>query len=513
MSTLSNKILPVLILVIFVTACQKYDQRWNYPGGSVNPYTAIYDVRALYKGSPVKLDQKNLGGSSRIAAIVVSDHSAGNLPEGLLVVQNSPRLNLLRGLSINIGDAAKGFVPGDSVEIDLIGSTLERVNGILQITSITADKIEKKGSGMDVPIARVNIDKILANPDTYESTLLAIVKGGFTYAPQPGQVLSGDQDIADGFGIINVRTEAGSSLASLPQYKMANYYGIVFCEQKGSGIVPYHKLRKASDLVELTSVYKTPKAIITGWHNDPGGTDANNEYIQFIATEDIDFSVTPFSVVTTNNANASAPTGAPANGWATGNVRTYKINITSGFAAKGTLFYVGGANKLIDATSSTSIAQANWVAAYPYNTQDGAGFGTKTTNLLANSGNAYGVAIFEGTTVTKESVPEDVMFVGTGGSLLNLASGYGYRICNNDFYDLINPITLAEQPFYRSGTNTNAMAYYSPTDAGMYNSFGGVFNLALGRWTTARSQTFIPLTNSSVLTEIENPELITKLVE
>lgn len=503
-----NKLFVLIITAVTFAGC--YKSKLNYPGGKVSPYIAIYDVRNLYKGKPVEVTEGSLDGSSKIACVVVSDHRTGNLPEGLLIVQNNPRLSFLRGLAIKIGDQAANYFPGDSLVIDLVGSRLEKINGTLQVTNITESKIQKVASDKPIEVSRVNIDKLLARPDDYESTLIAIVKGGFTYQPQNGQVMSGEQSINDGFGIVNVNTNVNSPLAALPQYKMANYYGIVFVREAENLRIPYLKFRNANDLVELKSVYKTPRIIISGWNNDPQNTDANNEYIQFLATEDINFAVTPFSVVATNNANAATPTGFPINGWATGQVRTYKINITSGFAPKGTFFYVGGTNKLINSTSSTSMASSNWVATYAYHTLAGQGFGTATTNLLANSGNAYGVAIFETTTVTAASIPEDVMFCATGGSLVG--NGYGYRICNNDYYDIINPLTLEEQPFYRSGNNTTAITYNTPSDAGLFNVLGGEFNMTLGRWTKARAKIAYQLTKTSAVAEIENPEIATKLV-
>ncbi|MDA3614923.1 DUF5689 domain-containing protein [Polluticaenibacter yanchengensis] len=495
------------VAALLFSGCYKND---TYLGGVVSPYFAIYDLRNLYKGKPVELNKNSLYGSSKIACITVSDHTNGNLPEGLLIVQNNPRLNFLRGVAINIGANAKNYLPGDSLVIDLEGAVLNKVNNILQVSNITAQKITKVSSGNPINVSRVNIDKIIARPDDYESTLLAIVKGGFTYQPTADQKMDGDQQVTDGFGLLSIKTENSSPLAAIQQHKMANYYGIIFSAPAEGKAIPYLKLRKPEDVVPLTSVYKTPKIIITGWNNDPQGTDANNEYIQFLATEDIYFTESPFSVVTTNNANASAPTGFPVNGWATGQVRTYKINITAGFAKKGTFFYVGGTNKLINSTSSTNISTANWVATYAYHTLAGQDFGTATTNLLANSGNAYGVAVFAGTTVTKESIPEDVMFCSTGGSLYG--NGLGYRICNNDYYDIINPLNLEEQPFYRSGTNLTAITYNTPSDAGLFNVFGGEFNMTLGRWTKARAKITHQLTKQSTLEEIENPEIVTKLI-
>jgi hypothetical protein len=232
--------------------------------------------------------------------------------------------------------------------------------------------------------------------------------------------------------------------------------------------------------------------------------------MQFMATRDIDFSVTPFSVVVTNNANASTPTGFPVNGWATGSMRTYKMNLTAGTAAKGSFFYVGGSGKLINGTSSTNIANANWIRAFNYTTTDGDGFGTKTTGLFANSGNASGLAVFEGTTITASSVPVDVLFVATGGSLFTTTpSPRGYRITNTDWYDTKNPITLEDQPFYRSGSNTLNMTY-TTADRGFFYKMGGEYNVALGRWMKARTQNNILLTKTSTLSEIEG-EGATKL--
>ncbi len=507
MKKLITKILGAVAGISLLIGCTE----GNYPGGQISPYIGIYDVRTLYKGSPVDLNLESLGGSEKITAVVISDHSGNNLPSDLLIVQDKRRLDFLRGIAIPLGAAAKDYVPGDSVIININGGVLDRVDGILQIKNIGADRIEKVASNREVITTVTNTSKLIERPNDFESTMVAIVKGGFSYTPKPGQVLSGEQQINDGFGLITLNTDPKSKLANLPQYKMANYYGIVFTKLEGDSLVPYHRMRIEKDLVELKSVYKTPKVIITGWSNDPKGSDANNEYFQFIATEDIDFSKTPMSVVTSNNANASTPTGVPVNGWATGDMRTYKFNLTSGFAKKGSIFYVGGSNKLIMSTGSTSIKEANWILAYDYTKNAGFDFGKATSNLLANSGNAYGIAIFDGTTVTKESIPEDVIWVATGGSLTNNTNGY--RITNNDFYDIIHPLNLKEQPFYRAGSNTNAHTYNTPADAGYFNYMGGEFNLTLGRWTKARAKYAPTLTKESKLAEIEDPLYLTKLVE
>ncbi|RYE21407.1 MAG: hypothetical protein EOP42_25930, partial [Sphingobacteriaceae bacterium] len=113
-------------------------------------------------------------------------------------------------------------------------------------------------------------------------------------------------------------------------------------------------------------------------------------------------------------------------------------------------------------------------------------------------------AVFSGTTVTKDTQPIDVLFVATGGSLFSAGPpAVGYKIANTDFYDVINPVTLQAQPYYRQGSNTLALAYTTPGDAGFFYKLGGTYNPRLGKWVKARSQQTIILTKTSALNEIE----------
>ena len=498
----------LLLSMVLLMGC---DKDGNYPGGTVSPYIALFDVRDLYKGNDVTLNVDRLFGSSKITGVVVSDHSGGNLPAGLVVIQERRRLSELRGISISLGAAAANYVPGDSIVVDISGTVLKRVDGILQISGVQPSAITKVASNKPIAVNRVPSNLVLANPEKYESTLIVVVKGGFNPAPVPTDVLAGDKLLNDGFGELTLRTEATAAFANNPVPFLANFYGIVFNKQgPDKQLIPELRMRKADDVVVLSSTISVSPVLITGFISDVAGGDGNYEYMQFMATRDIDFSVTPFSVVVTNNANASTPTGFPVNGWATGDRRTFKMNLTSGTAAKGSLFYVGGSTKLINGSGSTNISSANWIRSFNYTTTDGDGFGAKTGGLFANSGNASGFAVFEGTNVTGTSIPVDVMFVATGGSIYTTTpSPRGYRIANTDWYDIKNPVTLEDQPFYRSGTNTLNMSY-TTSDRGFFYMLGGEYNVALGRWMKARSQTNVLLTKTSTLSEIEG-EGVTKL--
>ncbi|MCF3110563.1 DUF5689 domain-containing protein [Niabella sp. CC-SYL272] len=540
----------VLSVAALISSCTKNTYE-NYPGGVPYDVVSILDIRPLYKNQDVTLTKEMLYGGTRLAAVVISDHTEGNIPEGLLVVQDSRRLSTLRGISIDLGAAAAGYHPGDSVMIDIAGGTLTRKNGILTITGIPASAVTPKGKGT-VGINAINIAQLLANPDNYESSLCLINKSGFNPAPQPGDVISGAKTINDGFGDLTLYTDPGVSYAGVTPYGLGAYVGIPFKTAEGSVQL---RTREGDDMINMGS--SAQDLIITGIQSDPKGGDGGNEYVQMIATRDINFAVTPYSIVFCNNAGASTPTTLDA-GWATGDKRTIKWNITSGTVAKGTFFYFGFQNRKINGNAGTVSfpAETNWygktflnVKGGPTNPGDGGLVRTSTfteSGPFANSGNACGVALFKGTTVTEASVPEDVLFIASGGNtgIYDPSKNpiQGYRICNNDWYSMfsvsIDPDSykpvIVPYLYYRSTGNTTNMPYPinaahpdpSKADAGLYSMMGGVYNITLGRWTTARKQTVIELFQktedgheAATIADIEpgrggpNDSLITKIVE
>ncbi|MGC4235213.1 MAG: DUF5689 domain-containing protein [Niabella sp.] len=524
----------LIVLVLLALGSCKKDGFGNYLGGVPYEYIAIFDVRNIYKGQDVQLTKKTLAGATFLYAIVTSDHDGGNLPEGLLVVQDSRRNNWLRGICVNIGADAANYHPGDSVKIKIEGATLTRKEGILQITGVSGSDVVKTSSGNDVAVTKIDAGTLLANPDVYESIFVMITKAGFTPVPQDGALMKEGAYVNDGFATIRLVTNPNAVFANDPIPGLAVYKGITFNTVDAAGkLIAQIRPRIKSDLISMGDVSLAQPLIITGLQRDPQGGDGNYEYVQMMATaEDIDFSVTPYCIVFTNNAGASTPLGAPANGWATGGQRTIKWNITSGVAKKGQFFYFGGTAKMINGSGSTPYTGDSWYAkAYATsgtNPGDGgvvvtSAFGT--SGPFANSGNPCGVAIFKDTNITKESVPVDVIFVslkGTGGSLYQAATettqALGYRITTNDWYDAVNPDNLEPQPFARMttgalGINTKSVPYYT-ADLGYFDLLGGVYNITLGRWTKARSEsTYIDLEKTSTWDEIETGENVTRLEE
>jgi len=497
-------ILYISAIILFCGTWMGCKRETDYIGVTVSPYISNFDLRKLFKNADLTLNNENLGGADFIKGVVISNFTGNNTPAGLLIIQNSriagSGIDSLRGIAINIGTDAAKYIPGDSVHVRITGSTLKKVSGMLQLSGVLASNIEKKASGRTIITRAVNTASLVSRPEFYESTLITVSKGNVDPVPASGEKVVGNKNINDGYGTAVVHTETGASFASEEVTPFADFTGIVFNTTSGPQVWP----RTFDDIFPL-AVIKPSALVITGYLTDPSGADNNYEYIQFKATRDIDFAVTPYSIVTCNNAGILA---APATGWALGGVRTYKINITTGTVKKGQFCYVGG-NKNIWGAGSTSISSAVWISSTQYSTVNSVDFGTATANLLANSGNVAGVAVFDGIKVDGNSIPLDVIMYGGNGAVYSAGPPEaGYRITNTDKYSTIqNRKAVA---FYGAGSNTSKFAF--PTNTGNFTMLGGVYDAKTGLWSTGRTAQFITLTATSPLSTIETAAGFTTLV-
>lgn len=494
--------------VLILAACKRDS---DYVISTPSPYISNLDLRKLYKGTDVVLTKSVTREATVVKGQVTSDHSGNNLPAGLLFIQNlrmvGSGIDSLRGIAINIGTEAASYKPGDSVHVIIEGGVLKRVNSILQITGVPASNVTRVASNIKPFVTPISAVSMLAKPENFEGCFGVIYNCNFE--PNIGvETIEGVKTLNEGSGNMQMNISAASNFKTELLPWSANVQGIVI--PSASTGVPQIWPRVKEDFI-ATSIVVDPStplgpnpAIITGYFANPSGTDANYEYIQFMATQDLDFRQKPFSVYTTNNANASTPTGFPTNGWNTGGLRTYKFNLTKGTVAKGKFFYVGG-YKQISGVTSTDISQANWVVSKLYNDNDGDdGIGDKTANLLANSGNAAGVAIFKTTSVSLTTEPSDVVFFAGGGTIYG--NGVGYSITTNDFYKPMNGNTA--QPFYTQGTNTSKFAV--PVDS-EFSYLGGVYSLGTKTWTTKRAHKTLPVPKAALLPVIEEMPGVTKI--
>ncbi len=517
MKTMKKKFLyPILFITSFGwMSCEKN----NFSEGILSPITSIEDVRELYINTDVLLDKDKLMGAEKITGIVISNPDSANVPTGMVVLQNTNR-SRTRGIILALDNAAS-YKPGDSLLVNISGKTLTKVNGSLQITGLTESAVEKVAANRRVNVQVTSSLNINQKPGNFESTLVQIKSGTINPVPLPTDVFEGDKSVVNGADSVILHTEAAASFANATLPANATFTGIIFLKEQSSNSVQIQLWPRSID--DITDQVAAPDpngpqlgkfpVIITGFVNDAKGGDGNYEYFQFKATRDIDFEKNPISVVTCFNANATTPYqgAAPGGGWATGGGRTYKFNITSGTITKGEFFYVGGSSKRINGANSTNISAAKWLASINYVNNAGDGFGSPSTGLLPNSGNAAGIAVFEGINVTETSVPLDVVFFGGTGkaTIFNETLGHGYRIVDNDHYSTIEAATATAQPFFFQGTNQYIIPHSLPSDAGYFVKLGGVFDTATKSWTTARTHTFYLMTPTSEITEIESENVTT----
>lgn len=224
----------------------------------------------------------------------------------------------------------------------------------------------------------------------------------------------------------------------------------------------------------------TKGLLISEFHADPIGNDSPFEFVELIATKDIDFSVTPYTIIFVNNGVASA------NGWIAGGSRTYAFAITSGTVTTGSVVYVGGSSMLPTNGRLRVIDTGN--------TPGDGGIGNPTTaGVLGNDGsNADAIGVFDVPvgSITSSTVPIDAIFFGNAvGQALVSGGTAGYQLPVNDHY---------------SGGKLQANSFLAPAPTmGTFIKASGRYNVQTNTFTVPRTwvitNTFTELSSSVTL--------------
>ena len=174
----------------------------------------------------------------------------------------------------------------------------------------------------------------------------------------------------------------------------------------------------------LSSFGMAQGLLISEVNNNPSGSDGAQEYVELLATEAIDFSTTPYTVIVANMGTATA------NGWVEGGSHTYAFEITSGTVSTGDVVYVGGTAMAPTGTIIRSIDVTT--------TAGDGGIGNSTSSgIFGNGGaNADGVAVFNvGVgSITASTVPVDVILWGDGIGGAEVSAADGLELAVNDNY-------------------------------------------------------------------------------
>ena len=221
--------------------------------------------------------------------------------------------------------------------------------------------------------------------------------------------------------------------------------------------------------------------LISEYLANPSGTDSPFEFVELIAAEDIDFSITPYSVVFSDNGTANA------SGWIAGGALTYGFSITAGFVTRGDVVYVGGSSMAPTGTKLRTIDTL---------TVPGDRFGDPRSGVLGNGGNnADGIAVFNVgiDSLTPATVPIDTIVFGTAaGNAVVSGGAEGYQLAVNDHY---------------AGGKLQSDSFLAPDPpGGEFTVLSGIYDYSSGSWLDPRSFTLTPTLSDGVSGIVLVPE-------
>ena len=169
-------------------------------GGGSTTFITIGATRALFSGSATTAPA-----STSIAGIVISDKNNGNITDRNLVLQQTGG----SGIIIRFSAANTTISEGDSITVEISGGDISEFNGLLQVSNVPNANATVISSGNSITPRVATVADILANAETWESTLVIIngatITGAATY--------SGTTSVADASAAIDLYTRAGASFS------------------------------------------------------------------------------------------------------------------------------------------------------------------------------------------------------------------------------------------------------------------------------------------------------------
>lgn len=228
--------------VLFTVSCKKEEKITGKP----SPLISVADIKSMYQEAPLLLKTDNMMGATSICGIVISDPGNGNAPNGLVIMQ-SYRRKQLRGIALALGTEASQYAAGDSIVVKVDGATLERVNGILQISKLPAGAVAKISSGnpQKIHTSATTFTSVTSSMAIYESTLVQL-RSAVVENMTVGQTFAGEIPLSDWANTILMHTEAAASFASKAVPGLGDYTGIALFNAANQ---PSFWLRSENDYV------------------------------------------------------------------------------------------------------------------------------------------------------------------------------------------------------------------------------------------------------------------------
>lgn len=234
----------VLAGLAFTISCKKEEKVTGKP----SPLISVTDIKSMFNESPLVLKAENMMGATSICGIVISDPVNGNSPDGLVIVQ-SYRRKQLRGIALALGAEASQYTAGDSIVVKVDGATLERVNGMLQITKLQSGAIAKISANNEqkTNVIGTNFSELLKNTSLYENTLVKLQNAIFDSSTGT-TTYAGDHIITDFFNNVTLRTNAQATFASEEIANFADYIGIAYPFVVNGAASAYIQIRSLADV-------------------------------------------------------------------------------------------------------------------------------------------------------------------------------------------------------------------------------------------------------------------------
>ncbi|MCD0488188.1 DUF5689 domain-containing protein [Pedobacter sp. MC2016-14] len=213
----------LVLFLLLITACLKEDL--NPAEGIPTDYIALLDVRKIYRNEEVVLNTTNMTGATKITGVVISDITAGNIPKGIVVIQQATR-GELRGIELNLGAGVDvPYKMGDSISVSVQDLKMNRNQGALQIMVEDVGRITKVADNRSTDVTELSLATLNANLSKFESTLIKIPNVDNTSA---AVTLSGDVSVKEPSGATGrVHTEPAATFANRAVAVNASFTGIV----------------------------------------------------------------------------------------------------------------------------------------------------------------------------------------------------------------------------------------------------------------------------------------------
>lgn len=262
-------ILCFVVAVFFIMGCNK-----DTFEPDVDRFISIAELRNMYKGTPVTISSDESGVHTFISGIVISDGTQGNNPNGKIIIQNYSN-RALGGIALSLDGQSARYLVGDSVIVKAEGATLDRQDGMLQLSGLSIKTVGRI-SAANTPLLNTNtggLKEIVDHMDQYECTLVKIENVALLDV-QRGQTLGNKNvEMTDGAASIWLKTSDQAAFAAKEVPIEGSFTGIVYYSEAR---IPFLSIRSSSD---YTGKFLAPEEYYgfpEGWENIIGTRKAGN---------------------------------------------------------------------------------------------------------------------------------------------------------------------------------------------------------------------------------------------